>query len=113
MDPRWAGGAEHHLRGAARPRRVDIKRIVAYSSISHLGFIVLGIFALNINGINGAMIQIVNHGIIIASLFLVVGYIEARTGTRDRRELAGLERPMPWLYGLFLVEKSRLTAKSC
>jgi NADH-quinone oxidoreductase subunit M len=81
----------------------DIKRIVAYASISHLGFIALGIFSLNQNGINGAVIQIVNHGIIIAGLFLVASMIEARTGTRDRREMAGLERRMPWLYVFFLI----------
>jgi NADH-quinone oxidoreductase subunit M len=81
----------------------DIKRIVAYASISHLGFIALGIFSLNQNGINGAVIQIVNHGIIIAALFLIAEMIERRTGTRDRRELAGLEGRMPWLYFLFLV----------
>jgi len=81
----------------------DIKRIVAYASISHLGFIALGIFSLDQNGINGAIIQIVNHGIIIAGLFLVAGMIEARTGTRDIREMAGLEKRMPWLYALFLV----------
>ena len=81
----------------------DIKRIVAYSSISHLGFIALGIFTLNINGINGAVIQIVNHGVIIAALFIIVGIIEERTGTRDRHQLAGLEKRMPWLYGFFLI----------
>lgn len=81
----------------------DIKRIVAYSSLSHLGFIALGIFTLNVNGINGAVIQIVNHGIIIAALFIIVDIIEQRTGTRDRHELAGLERRMPWLYAFFLV----------
>jgi len=81
----------------------DIKRIVAYASVSHLGFICLGIFALNANGVNGAIMQMVNHGIVIAGLFLVVGMIEARTGTRNRHELAGLERRMPWLYIMFLV----------
>jgi NADH-quinone oxidoreductase subunit M len=81
----------------------DIKRIVAYASISHLGFIALGIFSLNQNGLNGALIQIVNHGVIIAALFLVASMIEARTGTRDRREMAGLEKRMPWLYVFFLV----------
>jgi NADH-quinone oxidoreductase subunit M len=81
----------------------DIKRIVAYSSISHLGFIALGIFTLTTNGVSGAVIQIVNHGIIIAALFVIVGIIEERTGTRDRHQLAGLEGRMPWLYGLFLV----------
>ena len=81
----------------------DLKRIVAYASLSHLGFIALGIFTLTTNGVSGAIIQIVNHGIIIAALFLVVGYIEQRTGTRDLREMSGLEKRMPWLYVLFLV----------
>jgi NADH-quinone oxidoreductase subunit M len=81
----------------------DLKKLVAYSSVSHLGFVILGIFALNLNGINGAIIQMVNHGIVIAALFLVVGYIEQRAGTRELSEIAGLERRMPWLYALFLV----------
>ena len=81
----------------------DLKRIVAYASISHLGFIALGIFSLTTNGLNGAVIQIVNHGIIISALFLIVGFVEARTGTRDLGELSGLERRMPWLYFFFLV----------
>ena len=83
--------------------QTDIKRVVAYSSVSHLGFIVLGIFSLTADGINGAVIQMVNHGIIIAALFLIVGWIEERCGTRDIRELAGLERRMPWLYAFFLI----------
>ena len=83
--------------------QVDLKRIVAFASISHLGFIALGIFSLDQNGINGAIIQIVNHGIIIAGLFLVVGMVESRTGTRDIRELSGLQKRMPWLYLFFLV----------
>ncbi|MBV8528045.1 MAG: NADH-quinone oxidoreductase subunit M [Candidatus Dormibacteraeota bacterium] len=81
----------------------DIKRILAYASLSHLGFIALGIFTLTTNGISGAIIQMVNHGIIIAALFLIAGYIERRTGTRDLSEMAGLEKRMPWLYVLFLV----------
>ena len=81
----------------------DIKRIVAYSSVSHLGYIVLGIFVLNDNGLNGAVMQMVNHGIIIAALFLIVDVIERRTGTRDLRELGGLESRMSWFYGFFLV----------
>jgi len=81
----------------------DIKRIVAYASISHLGFIALGIFALNANGINGAIIQMINHGIIIAALFLIAGMIEQRTGTRDLREIGGMEHRTPWLYTLFVV----------
>jgi len=81
----------------------DIKRIVAYASISHLGFVALGVFSLTTIGLNGAVLQMINHGIIIAALFLVVSYIEERAGTRDRHELAGLERRMPWLYFFFLV----------
>ncbi len=81
----------------------DIKRIIAYSSISHLGFIVLGIFTFNQNGINGAIIQMVNHGLIIATLFVIAGWIEERTGTRDLREISGLEKRMPWMYAFFLI----------
>ena len=81
----------------------DIKRIVAYASISHLGFIALGIFTLTANGINGAIIQMVNHGIIIAALFLIAGIIEQRTGTRDLREIGGMEMRAPWLYTAFLI----------
>ncbi|HVC22237.1 MAG TPA: NADH-quinone oxidoreductase subunit M [Candidatus Dormibacteraeota bacterium] len=81
----------------------DIKRIVAFASISHLGFIVLGIFTLNIDGINGAIIQMVNHGLIIAALFICVGAYEVRFASRDIRELGGLAKPMPILAGLFLV----------
>ena len=83
--------------------QTDIKRIVAYASISHLGFVVLGIFSLTPNGVNGAVIQMVNHGIIIAALFLVVDHVEQRCGTRELREISGLEKRMPWLYAFFLV----------
>jgi NADH-quinone oxidoreductase subunit M len=83
--------------------QTDIKRIIAYSSISHLGFVVLGIFSLNVHGLNGAIIQMVNHGIIIAALFLIAGWIEERTGTRDLREITGLNSRMPVLYAFFLI----------
>ncbi|MGH7691841.1 MAG: complex I subunit 4 family protein [Candidatus Dormibacteria bacterium] len=81
----------------------DIKRIVAYASISHLGFIVLGIFSLTVDGLNGAIIQMVNHGIIIAALFICVGVYEARFASRDLRELGGLAQAMPVMAGLFLI----------
>ncbi|HEY6538244.1 MAG TPA: NADH-quinone oxidoreductase subunit M [Candidatus Dormibacteraeota bacterium] len=81
----------------------DTKRIIAFASISHLGFIVLGIFTLTIDGINGAIIQMVNHGLIIAALFICVGAYEARFASRDLRELGGLAKPMPVMAGLFLV----------
>ena len=83
--------------------QTDLKRLVAYASMSHLGFIGLGIFAGNLLGIEGALVQMVNHGVIIAALFLVVGMIERRTGTRDRGELRGLAASAPMFAALFLV----------
>src|SRR5207245_3751098 len=73
----------------------DMKLLVSYSSVSHMGFIVLGIFAFNIQGQQGAVVQMVNHGIIIAALFLIVGWIGDRVGTRDRSAMAGLALRMP------------------
>ncbi|HXN91608.1 MAG TPA: NADH-quinone oxidoreductase subunit M, partial [Candidatus Sulfotelmatobacter sp.] len=81
----------------------DMKLIVSYSSISHMGFIVLGIFAFNIQGQQGAVLQMVNHGIIIAALFLIVAWIADLTGTRDRRTVAGLALRMPVMAGVFAV----------
>ena len=81
----------------------DMKMLVSYSSISHMGFIVLGIFAFNIQGQQGAVIQMINHGIIIAALFLIVGWIADRTGTRDRSAMAGLALRMPVMAGVFAV----------
>jgi NADH-quinone oxidoreductase subunit M len=81
----------------------DMKMLVAYSSVSHMGFIVLGIFAFNVQGQQGALLQMVNHGVIIAALFLLVGWIADRTGTRDRSAMAGLARQMPVMAGVFFV----------
>jgi NADH-quinone oxidoreductase subunit M len=81
----------------------DMKLIVSYSSVSHMGFIVLGIFAYNIQGQQGAVLQMVNHGIIIAALFLIVAWIADRTGTRDRSAMAGLALRMPVMAGVFAV----------
>jgi len=81
----------------------DLKALVAYSSISHMGFIVLGIFALNAQGQAGALVQMLNHGIIVPALFLIVAWIYARTGSRDRSVLTGLAPAMPVLAGVFLV----------
>jgi NADH-quinone oxidoreductase subunit M len=81
----------------------DMKLLVSYSSISHMGFIVLGIFAFNIQGQQGAVVQMVNHGIIIAALFLIVGWIGDRVGTRDRSAMAGLALRMPVMAGVFAV----------
>jgi NADH-quinone oxidoreductase subunit M len=81
----------------------DMKLLVSYSSISHMGFIVLGIFAFNIQGQQGAVVQMVNHGIIIAALFLIVGWIGDRVGTRERSAMAGLALRMPIMAGVFAV----------
>src|ERR1700716_2457721 len=81
----------------------DMKLLVAYSSVSHMGFIVLGIFSLNVQGQQGAVVQMVNHGIIIAALFLVVAWIDERVGTRDRFGMAGLALRMPVMAGVFMI----------
>jgi NADH-quinone oxidoreductase subunit M len=81
----------------------DMKLLVAYSSVSHMGFIVLGIFAFNQQGQQGAVLQMVNHGIIVPALFLLIGWIAARVGTYDRTGLRDLAPRMPVLAGVFLV----------
>src|SRR3989440_6420837 len=71
--------------------------------MSHLGFIGLGIFTGNVLGIEGALVQMVNHGVIIAALFLIVGMIERRAGTRERAQLRGLAAVAPVFAALFLI----------
>ncbi len=80
----------------------DIKRLVAYSSISHLGFVVLGIFALTSQSVQGGVIQMVNHGLITGALFLLVGMIYDRRHTRQIDDYGGLARVMPLFAGFFL-----------
>jgi NADH-quinone oxidoreductase subunit M len=81
----------------------DFKRLLAYSSISHVGVILLGIFALNTQGIEGAIMQMVNHGITTSALFLVAGAIELRLGTRSIHELGGLATRLPILSIIFCI----------
>jgi len=81
----------------------DLKALVAWSSVSHLGFIVLGIFALNGHGIEGSVLQMVNHGIIASALFVIVGIIEEKLGTRNLENLRGLGKAMPAFYGMFML----------
>jgi NADH-quinone oxidoreductase subunit M len=80
----------------------DLKRLVAYSSVSHLGFIVLGLFALTVGGLQGAVIQNINHGLTTGALFLLVGMIYDRRHTKAIAEFGGLQRSMPLLAGFFL-----------
>jgi len=83
--------------------QTDMKRLLGYSSISHLGIIMLGMFALNVQGTEGSVLQMVNHGITMAALFLIVGLIEARAGTRNLREFGGLALRVPVLASILLI----------
>lgn len=81
----------------------DLKRLVAYSSVAHLGFIVLGTFAINTEGISGGLLQMVNHGVSTGALFLLVGMIYERRHTYAIAELGGLQRAAPRLAAVFTV----------
>jgi NADH-quinone oxidoreductase subunit M len=81
----------------------DMKRLVAYSSVSHMGFVVLGLFALNVHGIEGGILQMVNHGLSTGALFLIVGMIYERRHTRDMAKFGGLWHIMPIYGALTLV----------
>ncbi len=81
----------------------DMKKLVAYSSVSHLGFVVLGITALNSQGMEGAVYQMLNHGISTGGLFLVVGMLLDRRHTRLISEFGGLKKVMPHLVAVFLI----------
>jgi NADH-quinone oxidoreductase subunit M len=78
--------------------QTDVKKLVAYSSVSHLGFVMLGIFSLNPQGIQGGILQMVNHGLSTGALFLLVGVLYERRHTRDMDKFGGLWKIMP-LYG--------------
>jgi NADH-quinone oxidoreductase subunit M len=80
----------------------DVKRLVAYSSVSHMGFIILGMFSLNATGVDGSVIQMVNHGLTTGALFACVGVIYERYHTRDMAELGGLWNRLP-LWAFFLI----------
>jgi NADH-quinone oxidoreductase subunit M len=82
--------------------QTDIKKLVAYSSVSHLGFVVLGIFAMTEEGIQGAIIQMVNHGLSTGALFLIVGMIYDRAHTRNISDFGGVAKFMP-LYATFFM----------
>jgi NADH-quinone oxidoreductase subunit M len=81
----------------------DMKKLVAYSSVSHLGFVMLGMFALNPMGLKGSVLQMINHGISTGALFLLVGIIYERRHTRMISEYGGLAKQMPMYATLFLI----------
>ena len=81
----------------------DVKKLVAYSSVSHLGFVMLGLFALNPQGIQGGILQMINHGLSTGALFLIVGMIYERRHTRDMDAFGGLWKVMPVYAVLTLI----------
>src|SRR5258707_1648531 len=81
----------------------DIKRLLGYSSISHLGIIMLGMLAFNVQGVEGSVLSIVNHRITITALVLILGFIEARTGTRRLSDFGGLAARIPVLAAVVLI----------
>ena len=84
----------------------DIKQVIAYSSVSHMGVIILGIFALNVEGIGGSLFLMISHGIVSGALFMLVGVIYDRRGTKMMSEFGGLARVMPMyavIFGIMLM----------
>ena len=83
--------------------QTDIKRLIAYSSISHLGFVVLGIFALSVRSLSGSILQMVNHGLSTGALFLLVGMLYERRHTREIENFGGLARSIPRYTTVFII----------
>lgn len=81
----------------------DVKKLVAYSSVSHLGFVVLGIFALNTVAVQGAIIQMINHGLSTGALFLIVGMIYDRRHTRMIKDFGGIAKQLPVFTVMFMI----------
>ncbi len=81
----------------------DVKRLVAYSSVSHMGFVVLGLFSFTEQGMQGALYQMLNHGVSTGALFLIVGMIYERRHTRMIADFGGLSTPMPWFATFFVI----------
>jgi NADH-quinone oxidoreductase subunit M len=84
-------------------RQRDVKKLVAYSSVSHLGFVMLGIFSLTQGGISGAILQMVSHGISTGALFILVGVVYDRRHTRDLADFGGLAKVMPIYAVIFII----------
>ncbi len=81
----------------------DLKRLIAYSSLAHIGFIVLGTFALTTQALSGSVLQMVNHGLVTAALFILIGWIYERRRSWQTSELRGLQRPAPVLAAVFTL----------
>jgi NADH-quinone oxidoreductase subunit M len=83
--------------------QTDIKKLVAYSSVSHLGFVMLGLFCFNLQGFSGGLFQMINHGLSTGALFLLVGVVYERRHTREIAEFGGLARFVPWFAAVFIL----------
>jgi NADH-quinone oxidoreductase subunit M len=83
--------------------RKDMKELAAYSTLSHLSFVTLGIFTFTVAGLDGGMYQIINHGISGGALFLLLGFLYERYGTYDMRDFGGLAARLPWMVTLYVV----------
>ncbi|OSM06228.1 NADH-quinone oxidoreductase subunit M [Magnetofaba australis] len=81
----------------------DLKKLIAYSSVSHMGFVTIGIFALNQNGVEGGILQMINHGIVSGALFLIVGVVYDRLHTREIARFGGLALRMPVYAVIFML----------
>ncbi len=81
----------------------DLKRLIAFSSVSHLGYVMLGIFAFNMQGVQGGIYQMLNHGISTGGLFLIVGMIYERRHTRMIADFGGLSKVMPIFATFFMI----------
>jgi len=84
-------------------RQEDVKSLVAFSSVSHLGFVMLGLFALNVQGMEGGILQMINHGISTGALFLIVGMIYERRHTRLIADFGGVSKKMPVFAAFFMI----------
>ncbi len=84
-------------------RQTDIKKLIAYSSVAHMGFVTMGIFAGNAQGVQGAIFQMLSHGLISGALFLCVGVVYDRMHTREISFYGGLTSRMPWFAAIFLM----------
>jgi NADH-quinone oxidoreductase subunit M len=83
--------------------QTDVKRVLAYSSVSHMGIVLIGLAAFNVEGITGAVFQVVSHGLISALLFFLVGVLYERSGTSELKAFGGLAKNMPILAGVLLA----------
>jgi len=83
--------------------QTNVRLVAGYSSVAQLGFITAGIFALSSDGADGAVLQMVNHGLVVAPLFIIVAILAERSGTEDLREMGGMAMRAPVLAALFLI----------